>query len=145
VEPAGQATAVHGLRVRQESEWSDGRSLDWWLLDQPLHYRIHAQVKEMNAIYRANPALWALDHDPAGFRWLNADNAAANTFSYLRFGDKELGADGPVLAAVVNFSGQTHEPYRVGVPRGGSVEGRPRHGRLLPRCPLVGRRRHRRR
>ncbi len=115
----GKQLLFMGCEFGQESEWSDGRSLDWWLLDQPLHYRIHAQVKEMNAIYRANPALWALDHDPAGFRWLNADNAAANTFSYLRFGDKELGADGPVLAAVVNFSGQTHEPYRVGVPRGG--------------------------
>ena len=115
----GKQLLFMGCEFGQESEWSDGRSLDWWLLDQPLHYRIHAQVKEMNAIYRANPALWALDHDPAGFRWLNADNAAANTFSYLRFGDKELGAEGPVLAAVVNFSGQTHEPYRVGVPRGG--------------------------
>ena len=115
----GKQLLFMGCEFGQESEWSDGRSLDWWLLDQPLHYRIHAQVKEMNAIYRANPALWALDHDPAGFRWLNADNAAANTFSYLRFGDKDLGTTGPVLAAVVNFSGQTHEPYRIGLPRGG--------------------------
>ncbi len=115
----GKQLLFMGCEFGQESEWSDGRSLDWWLLDQPLHYRIHAQVKEMNAIYRANPALWALDHDPAGFRWLNADNAAANTFSYLRFGDEERGAEGPVVAVVVNFSGQTHEPYRIGLPRGG--------------------------
>jgi len=115
----GKKLLFMGCEFGQESEWSDGRSLDWWLLDQPLHYRIHAQVKDMNHIYRANPALWALDHDPAGFRWLNADNAAANTFSYLRFGDTRAGVSGPVVAVVANFSGQTHEPYRIGLPRGG--------------------------
>ncbi len=114
----GKQLLFMGCEFGQESEWSDGRSLDWWLLDQPLHYRIHAQVKEMNALYQANPAMWELDHSPEGFRWLNADDAAHNTFSFLRFGAGE-GDARPVLACVANFSGQTHEPYRVGLPRGG--------------------------
>ncbi len=114
----GKQLLFMGCEFGQESEWSDGRSLDWWLLDQPLHYRIHAQVKEMNALYRANPAMWELDHSSDGFRWLNADDAAHNTFSFLRFGAGE-GDARPVLACVANFSGQTHEPYRVGLPRGG--------------------------
>ncbi|MBK8470029.1 MAG: 1,4-alpha-glucan branching protein GlgB [Actinomycetales bacterium] len=115
----GKQLLFMGCEFAQESEWSDGRSLDWWLMEQPLHYRVHNQVKEMNAIYRDNRALWALDHDPAGFRWLNADNATANTFSYLRLGEGNPAVDAAVVAVVVNFSGQTHEPYRIGLPRGG--------------------------
>ncbi len=115
----GKQLLFMGCEFGQESEWSDGRSLDWWLLEQPIHYRIHAQVKEMNAIYKANPALWALDHDPAGFRWLNADDAGGNTFSYIRIGQGDVSVDAPVLVAAVNFSGATHESYRLGLPRGG--------------------------
>ncbi|HRW19911.1 MAG TPA: 1,4-alpha-glucan branching protein GlgB [Dermatophilaceae bacterium] len=115
----GKQLLFMGCEFGQESEWSEGRSLDWWLLDQPLHYRIHNQVKEMNAVYRSNPALWQLDHSPAGFRWLDADDAGHNTLSYLRFGEGDPATDAPVLAVVVNFSGATHEPYRIGLPRGG--------------------------
>ena len=43
------------------SEWADGRSLDWWLLDHAAHYRVHALVKELNRVYREHPAMWALD------------------------------------------------------------------------------------
>jgi len=115
----GKQLLFMGSEFGQESEWSDARSLDWWLLDQPIHYRIHAQVKDMNAIYRGNSALWSLDHDPRGFRWLNADDAGHNTFSYIRYGEGDPALDAPAVAVVVNFSGQTHEPYRIGVPRGG--------------------------
>ena len=115
----GKQLLFMGCEFGQESEWSDGRSLDWWLLEQPIHYRIHAQVKEMNAIYRANPAMWELDHEPAGFRWLNADDAGRNTFSYVRIGQGDPAVDAPLLVAAVNFSGQTHEHYRIGLPRGG--------------------------
>ncbi len=115
----GKQLIFMGTEFAQESEWSEARSLDWWLLDQPMHYRVHAQVKEMNTIYRACPALWELDERPDGFRWLNPDDSARNTVSYLRFGRGDPGTDAPVLAAVANFSGSTHQPYRIGLPRGG--------------------------
>ncbi len=115
----GKQLIFMGCEFGQESEWADGRSLDWWLLDQPAHYRVHAQVKEMNAIYRAQRQLWEYDTNPAGFAWLNADDAPHNTFSFLRFGAGDRATDAPVTAVVANFSGQTHEPYRVGLPRGG--------------------------
>ncbi|MEI2731477.1 MAG: 1,4-alpha-glucan branching protein GlgB [Dermatophilaceae bacterium] len=115
----GKQLIFMGSEFAQESEWSDGRSLDWWLLDQPLHYRVHALVRDMNAIYRSHPALWELDHSPAGFWWLNADDAGRNTFSYLRIGSGDPHTDAPVLACIVNLSGSTHEPYRIGVPRSG--------------------------
>jgi 1,4-alpha-glucan branching enzyme len=115
----GKQLIFMGCEFAQESEWADGRSLDWWLLDQPSHYRVHAQVKDMNAIYRAHREMWEYDTDPAGFIWLNADDSSHNTFSYLRFGSGNRSGDAPVMAIVVNFSGSTHEAYRIGLPRGG--------------------------
>jgi 1,4-alpha-glucan branching enzyme len=115
----GKKLLFMGCEFGQESEWSEGRSLDWWLLEQPLHYRVHNLVKDLNGIYRANPALWELDADPAGFQWLEADDAGHNTFAWLRYakGDREL--DAPVVACVVNFSGETQQGYRIGLPRAG--------------------------
>jgi 1,4-alpha-glucan branching enzyme len=86
VEPPGQGAALHGQRVRAARRVGRRPSLDWWLLDHAAHYRVHALVKELNAIYRGHPALWALDSDPAGFRWLDADDNTGNLLSYLRFG-----------------------------------------------------------
>ncbi len=82
----GKQLVFMGCEFAQESEWAEGRSLDWWLLDQPAHYRVHALVKDLNALYVRRRELWELDRDPAGFLWLNADDAGHNTFSYLRFG-----------------------------------------------------------
>jgi 1,4-alpha-glucan branching enzyme len=107
-----------GCEFAQESEWADGRSLDWWLLDDPAHYRVHNLVKELNSIYRGHKALWGLDSDPAGFQWIDADDNTGNLFSFLRFGERDRGGD-DVLAVIANYSGQDKEWVRIGVPRGG--------------------------
>lgn len=115
----GKQLLFMGCEFGQESEWSEGRSLDWWLLDQPLHQRVHALVKDLNGFYRANPAMWELDHDPAGFEWLDADDADHNTLAWLRFGRGDRALDAPVVACAVNFSGLTLDGYRIGLPRTG--------------------------
>ncbi len=115
----GKQLLFMGSEFAQEAEWADGRSLDWWLLEQPLHYRVHNLVKDMNALYRSHRALWEMDTEQGGFQWLNADDAAHNTFSWLRFGTGDRAVDAPVVACVMNFSGATHERYRIGVPRPG--------------------------
>ena len=113
----GKQLIFMGTEFAQEAEWADGRQLDWWLLDHPAHYRVHNLVKELNRVYRGNEALWALDSDPAGFEWLNADDNAWNTYSYLRFGTHDR--QGSVVAVVVNFGGLARDPMRIGVPRAG--------------------------
>jgi 1,4-alpha-glucan branching enzyme len=113
----GKQLIFMGTEFAQEAEWADGRSLDWWLLDHAAHYRVHNLVKELNHVYQANPSLWALDADPAGFEWLDANDNAGNTYSYLRFGTRDR--QGPVLAVAVNFGGLARERLRLGVPRGG--------------------------
>jgi 1,4-alpha-glucan branching enzyme len=114
----GKQLIFMGSEFAQEAEWADGRELDWWLLDHAAHYRVHNLVKELNRVYRASPALWALDSSPAGFEWINANDNAGNTFSYLRFGDPARDT-APVVAVAVNFGGLAREPLRLGVPRGG--------------------------
>jgi len=114
----GKQLLFMGCEFAQPSEWADGRSLDWWLLDHAAHYRVHALVKELNRLYRTHDALWRLDSSAAGFEWLDADDNGGNTVSYLRFADADRSGD--VVAAVINFSGAAKEAMRIGVPRAGS-------------------------
>jgi 1,4-alpha-glucan branching enzyme len=114
----GKQLLFMGSEFAQEAEWADGRELDWWLLDHAAHYRVHNLVKQLNAVYKDNPALWSLDSSPAGFEWLNADDNAGNTLSYLRFGAEDRDS-GPVVAVAVNFGGMARERLRLGVPRPG--------------------------
>jgi len=113
----GKQLLFMGCEFAQESEWADGRSLDWWLLDQPAHRGIAELVVDLNRVYKEHPALWMHDHDPSGFQWIDADNRDANLFSYLRFGDAEHTGD--VVAAVINFSGSEARDVRIGLPRPG--------------------------
>jgi 1,4-alpha-glucan branching enzyme len=138
----GKQLLFMGSEFGQDAEWAESRSLDWWHLDDPAHRGIAQLVTDLNAVYRRLPALWSLDVDPAGFQWIDANDASGNVISFLRHGaaasgaDDEAGADeaqagpqdnaqaGPqndaqVLACVVNFAGSPHHGYRIGLPRGG--------------------------
>ena len=116
----GKQLLFMGSEFAQPAEWADGRSLDWWLLDHAAHYRVHALVKELNRLYRERPAMWSLDADPAGFRWLDADDNTGNVLSYLRFENADQRGD--VVGTVVNYSGDDKAWVRVGVPRSGRWE-----------------------
>ena len=113
----GKQLIFMGSEFGQGGEWSEARSLDWWLLDDPLHSGLQKLVGDLNRAYRSSPALWTQDTSPGGFSWIDANDAASNTFSFLRWGD-----DGSVLACVANFSGGPHDGYRLGLPRAGRWE-----------------------
>jgi 1,4-alpha-glucan branching enzyme len=83
-------------------------------MDNPDHRGVALLVKQLNETYRATPALWSWDTDPAGFHWIDANDATGNVFSFLRFAP-----DGSALACVTNFAGMPHEDYRIGLPWGG--------------------------
>jgi 1,4-alpha-glucan branching enzyme len=110
----GKQLLFMGSEIGQDAEWSESRELDWWLLDHGEHQGIHRAVKEMNARYTEIGALWSQDTDPSGFSWIDANDAAGNVFSFLRFG-----TDGSVVACVSNFAAIPHEGYRVGLPHPG--------------------------
>src|SRR6185312_15950610 len=92
----------------------------WWHLDDPAHRGILQLVTDLNSRYREFPALWALDIDPAGFQWIDANDSSGNVLSFLRYGRGEDGEDtGAALACVANFAGNPHLGYRIGLPRPG--------------------------
>jgi 1,4-alpha-glucan branching enzyme len=110
----GKQLLFMGCEFGQEAEWSEGRSLDWWLLDNPDHRGAHSLVRDLNHVYRETPALWARDVDPSGFAWIDANDADGNVFSFYR-----SGPHGSLLACVANYAGAPKEGYRVGLPRTG--------------------------
>jgi 1,4-alpha-glucan branching enzyme len=109
----GKKLLFMGGEIAQEREWSHERSLDWHLLEQREHSGIQALVRDLNRAYRDEPALWELDSDPAGFRWLEANDASDNVVAFAR-----RSADGErVLVVVANFSPVPRGPFRLGLPR----------------------------
>ena len=80
----GKQLLFMGAEMGQESEWAESRELDWWLLDHPEHRGVHSLVRDLNAVYTDSPALWSRDDDPAGFQWIDANDAGRNTFSFIR-------------------------------------------------------------
>jgi len=121
----GKQLLFMGSEFGQGAEWSAERGLDWWVLGDEHHVGLQQLVKDLNRVYRATPALWALDYSPEGFSWIDANDASGNVLSFLRYaasGDPASpggpgGAAGPgVLACIVNFSGRLHHSYRVGLP-----------------------------
>ncbi|HEY2637781.1 MAG TPA: 1,4-alpha-glucan branching protein GlgB [Solirubrobacteraceae bacterium] len=111
----GKQLLFMGSELGQQREWSHERSLDWHLLEDPGHAGIQNLVRDLNRIYRDEPALWELDTDPTGFWWLEANDANDNVVAFCR-----RDADGErVVACVANLSPVPHERYRVGLPRPG--------------------------
>jgi 1,4-alpha-glucan branching enzyme len=110
----GKQLLFMGGEIGQESEWSEGRSLDWWLLDHSDHRGIQAAVRDMNARYREFASFWSRDLDPDGFSWVDANDSSGNVYSFLRFGTDES-----MIACVANFAAVPHEGYRVGLPAAG--------------------------
>ncbi|WP_158863766.1 1,4-alpha-glucan branching protein GlgB [Leifsonia sp. AG29] len=113
----GKQLLFMGQEFGQYSEWSEERGLDWWMLDQPSHRGLWDLVAQLNTVYRAHPELWALDNDPAGFEWLDGSDAAGNVIAFLR-----KDRDGSPIAVLMNFSGNPHGNYRIGLPHSGEWE-----------------------
>jgi hypothetical protein len=110
----GKQLLFMGAELGQEAEWAESRNLDWWLEETPWHAGLQQLVRDLNALYRAHPQLWSLDSEPAGFEWIDANDAPHNTFSFIR-----KDAAGQPLVCVANFAGIPDEDYRIGLPQAG--------------------------
>ncbi len=110
----GKKLLFMGGELAQEQEWSHERSLDWHLLERPRHAGVQRLVRDLNHLYRDTPALWQLDAEPAGFRWLVVDDRDANVVAFARFA-----RDGRALVAAANLSPVPRTGYRLPMPRPG--------------------------
>ena len=108
----GKKLMFMGCEFAQEREWNHDRSLDWHLLEQPKHAGIQSLVRDLNELYRNQPALHELDCDPAGFEWVITEDAASNVFAWLRKGANPRAQ----CLVVVNFSPNVYRDYKVRVP-----------------------------
>ncbi len=118
----GKQLLFMGGEFGQVSEWSADNGLDWWVLDYAPHQGVQRLSRDLNAAYRAHPALWQLDSSPEGFSWIDANDAQGNVLSFLRYAAQPGAAGGEtpeVLACVANFSALPHERYRIGLPQAG--------------------------
>ena len=97
------------------SEWYHETGLEWGLLDYPLHRGLQRWVAELNLLYRNEPALHELDFDPAGFQWIDCNDAQQSTLSLMRKGRLQ----GDTLIIACNFTPVPRYNYRVGAPEGG--------------------------
>ena len=111
----GKKLLFMGGEFAQDREWNHDVSLDWHLLDDPMHRGVQHLVGDLNRLYTETPALYQKDCDPAGFAWVEESNAEVSVFSWLRFG---VDGTSPVLV-VANFTPVAREGYRVGVPHAG--------------------------
>jgi 1,4-alpha-glucan branching enzyme len=111
----GKKLLFMGGEFAQEREWDDAHSLDWHLLAQPEHAGVQRLVRDLNALLRGCPALHTQDFVPAGFEWVDHEDARRSLLAFVRHG-----SDGSCLLVVCNFAPVVHHGLRLGVPRPGT-------------------------
>jgi 1,4-alpha-glucan branching enzyme len=100
----------------QWREWNETDSLDWHLLEEPMHKGLQDLVRDLNQVYQKKNALWEVDGEPEGFQWIDANNASENIVSFIRRSpstDREL-------ICVGNFAPVQRENHQLGLPRKGT-------------------------
>lgn len=107
----GKKLNFMGNEFAQFIEWNYAQELDWFLLDYPRHRTFRKFIKDLNAFYLENKALWQLDCSFDGFKWIVVDDNRQNIVSFIR-----RAADGDYVICVVNFSPVERKKYVMGVP-----------------------------
>jgi 1,4-alpha-glucan branching enzyme len=112
----GKKLLFMGGEFGQWREWAHDGSLDWDLLGYPLHAGLQRWVQDLNRLYRGEPALHEMDCDPAGFEWIDCDDADSSTVTLIRKGK----SSSTIILVVCNFTPVPRYSYRLGSPRSGS-------------------------
>ncbi|ALJ20293.1 1,4-alpha-glucan branching protein GlgB [Microbacterium sp. No. 7] len=111
----GKHLLFMGQEFGQMSEWSESRSLDWWMLDQPAHRELADFVGALNRAYTAHAPLWSRDSDGGAFRRLGAPTWNPNVIAFAR-----TDHHGNTVAVVCNFSGAPVYDYELELPESGT-------------------------
>lgn len=109
----GKKLLFMGQDFGQLREWSEEREIDWFLLQEEPHRKLQEYYADLLTIYKKYPALYAMDNDPSGFEWINADDGDRSIFSFVR--KSPTGRNN--ILYVVNFTPVDRPDYRVGVPK----------------------------
>jgi len=108
----GKKLLFMGSELGEWDEWNYDSSLHWDLLEHADHHGVQSLIRDLNRAYRTQPALYEIDFDPAGFRWLEANDAQNNVLAFARV---DASGEKPVVC-VLNMSPVPRYDYRVGMP-----------------------------
>jgi 1,4-alpha-glucan branching enzyme len=111
----GKKLLFMGCELGQGREWNHDRSLDWHMLDDPLHAGLRRFVQALNWHYRAEPSLHQADFEPSGFRWIDCNDTENSVVSIVRYARDRR--DFTVM--LFNFTPVPRAEYRIGVPEPG--------------------------
>ncbi|NDY43359.1 1,4-alpha-glucan branching protein GlgB [Dissulfurirhabdus thermomarina] len=111
----GKKLLFMGCEIGQWNEWNHDASLDWHLLDYPLHQGLQSWVRDLNHLLRRVPALHEVDFEPSGFSWIDCSDSQQSVLAFLRRGRRPE----EVVLAVCNFTPVPRHGYRLGVPAPG--------------------------
>jgi 1,4-alpha-glucan branching enzyme len=112
----GKKLLFMGGEFGQWREWDHDQSLDWHLLEEgPYHKGLQGLVRDLNRLYRSEPALYQVDSEPRGFEWIDCHDWQASVVSFLRRGKNP----DDFMVVICNFTPVPRHGYRVGVPIGG--------------------------
>jgi len=111
----GKKLLFMGGEFGQDAEWNHDVSIEWHLLQNDRNSRLSMWLRDLNHFYRKEQALYELDFDGSGFKWIDLHDAEKSVISYLRR-DK---SGNKLLAVVCNFTPTPQHNYRIGVPAGG--------------------------
>jgi 1,4-alpha-glucan branching enzyme len=104
-----------GGEFGQWREWVHDESLQWYLLDYPLHAGLSKWLSDLNHVYKSEPAMHEWDCEPAGFEWIDCGDANNSVVSLIRRGK----STSTIILVICNFTPVPRLDYRIGVPRGG--------------------------
>jgi 1,4-alpha-glucan branching enzyme len=112
----GKKLLFMGGELATPWEWNEAEELPWWLLEHAEHAGVCDLVRDLNGLYRNEPALWEVDFSHEGFRWLEPNDAGNNVLAFDR-----LSRDGSRhVACIANLSPVPRESYRIGLPVAGA-------------------------
>ncbi|WP_437322543.1 1,4-alpha-glucan branching protein GlgB [Sorangium sp. So ce381] len=119
----GKKLLFMGGEIGQFAEWSEKTELDWGLLSVPEHAGLKRLVTEINALYKKYPAMYELDDEHHGFRWIDCTDHMQTVISFIRYGDgagDQMSPSGTHVVFIGNFTPVPRHSYRIGVPRRGA-------------------------
>lgn len=113
----GTKLLFQGGEFGQTSEWNFEGSLDWHLLNYDVHKGAQTLVKDLNKLYKTEPALFEKQFSHEGFEWIDHSDHQNSAMSYIRKGNNEKDN----LLIILNYTPIPREEYRIGLPKKGTL------------------------
>jgi 1,4-alpha-glucan branching enzyme len=114
----GTKLMFQGGEFGQTSEWNFNGSLDWHLLEHNVHKGAQNLVRDLNILFKKEPALYKKQFSHEGFEWIDHGDHENSVLSYIRKGNNKK----ENIIIVLNLTPAPRENYRIGLPKAGILK-----------------------